>query len=88
MQWVVRAPIVEDGHDPSVRECLHTVGLDVTVLGAVGHHDDQLDRVGLNRMFPPIERATVEHRRLCPIPRVGHASNDDIQDPPRGNRTG
>lgn len=39
-------PILENRHDPPVREGLNPVGLRVAVLSPIGHHDDQLWRQG------------------------------------------
>jgi hypothetical protein len=65
--------VLEDGHDPSIREGLGPAARDVDVPRSVLHHDDQLGGIRVDLMHPAVQWPAVEDRALGPlIQRVSH----------------
>ncbi len=51
---VVPSLILEDTHHPSIWQRLNSLACNVDVPGSVLHHDEELGRVGLDTMLPPV----------------------------------
>jgi hypothetical protein len=75
---VVPTPVLKDSRVAFVGNTLDAVRRDVTVLGPIGHHDDQLIDIDLDGVLSPVQRATLEHGDTFATIGVSHMSDDAI----------